>query len=134
MSVLGRLSNEKDLTMQKINPKWYKTKRSTKVYTDETGMHCVYHSTRVVSWTPTKVILRSGGYRSLTTRTRMREVSHQYGLGFSVYQKKWAWYVSFYDHRDPLEFYEGISFDTKNHHSSTDCDLCKLDLLKELAR
>jgi hypothetical protein len=65
----------------------------TKTY-DEGGMkHIKYHSTDVVSFSPTQVILRSGGWLTVTTKKRMNDTSREYGLGFDVYQKRGDWFV-----------------------------------------
>ena len=46
-----------------------------------------YHSTPVVSFDDKTVLLRNDGYYTATTKTRMNQASHQFGLGFTVYQK-----------------------------------------------
>lgn len=77
--------------------KWWKTKKATSVYKDEdTGMYvCVYHDTPVVQWDEEKIILNSGGFRTVTTKRRMNEVSDHYNLGFDVTQHLYEWWVTF---------------------------------------
>ena len=70
--------------------------RATNVKRDEAGNLVVrYHSTDVVTARPDgSVELRTGGWRTNTTRTRMNQAANQYQLGFNVYQKDYAWYAT----------------------------------------
>jgi hypothetical protein len=70
--------------------------RSTAIFTDDDGLtKIVYHHTPVVSFNADKVVLNTGGYHTSTTKTRMNQASHQFGLGYGVFQKDWAWFVTF---------------------------------------
>ena len=73
--------------------KWYNKKRATTVCEVEGMQACIYHQTAVVSWDDTRVILRSGGWETRTTKTRMNEVAHEYGLGYFVWSTKGEWWV-----------------------------------------
>lgn len=55
----------------------------------------VYHRTPVVEVNRNSgmITLDNGGWRSRTTLLRMNQASQQYGLGYSVYQRKGQWYV-----------------------------------------
>lgn len=69
---------------------------ATTVYTDDNGALCVrYHQT--VVWQRTaegSIILRTGGWRTATTKTRMNQAFNQFGPAYySVYQKKGDWFV-----------------------------------------
>lgn len=55
----------------------------------------VYHSTPVVSFNDKVIILNTGGWWTNTTKTRMNQTSHQFDLGFSVYQKDYSWFVDY---------------------------------------
>ena len=59
------------------------------------NLRVTYHSTDVVTVTPKMIRLNTGGYFTNTTRTRMNQASNQYGLGYTVYQKNYAWFVKF---------------------------------------
>lgn len=73
---------------------WYSSKRATTVFDDGEGfMACVYHQTKVVRWSRDTVVLNSNGFQTATTKTRMNEVSQEYGLGYHVFQKDHEWYV-----------------------------------------
>ena len=58
-------------------------------------MVCTYHSTDVVKWNDKHIRLYTGGWKTVTTKTRMNQVSNQFGLGYSVYQRKGKWYVDY---------------------------------------
>jgi hypothetical protein len=47
-----------------------------------------YHSTCVVEFDKDVIKLCTGGWRTATTKTRMNQASNQFGLGYSVYQKR----------------------------------------------
>ena len=53
----------------------------------------VYHDTMIVSWDANEVCLNSGGWESVTTKRKLNQASNQFGLGYSVYQKDYVWYV-----------------------------------------
>ena len=60
-------------------------------------LRVVYHSTEVVFVSKSgRVTLDSGGWRTQTTKTRMNQASHQYGLRFSVYSKDHTWLVDYW--------------------------------------
>ncbi len=67
--------------------------RATTIFSDEDGTHVIYHQTAVVSFNAKRITLRTGGWRTVTTKTRMNQAANQFRLGFSVYQKDREWYV-----------------------------------------
>jgi len=67
---------------------------ATAIEQDEQGTHVRYHSTRVVTiHLNGDVTLRTGGYRTNTTKCRMNQAANQYGLGFHVYQQDFGWFI-----------------------------------------
>ena len=70
---------------------------ATNVYTENGFTSVKYHATEVVRFNHERIILNSGGWRTSTTKTRMNQAAHQFDLGFSVWQKDFAWFVSFKD-------------------------------------
>lgn len=75
------------------------TRRVTGVATsirEEGGKTIVrYHSTDVVAFDSQEIVLNSGGRRAATTKLRMNQASHQFGLGFHVYQEDHEWFVTY---------------------------------------
>jgi len=68
-------------------------KTATRVY-QENGDTCVrYHDTVVVRFNDDKIVLNTGGWKTVTTKARMNQTSNQYDLGFQVSQSNFEWYV-----------------------------------------
>ena len=55
----------------------------------------VLHDTAIVQYfvDSDRVILNSGGWRSVTTKARMNQVADEWELDFKVYQKEHEWFV-----------------------------------------
>jgi hypothetical protein len=51
------------------------------------------YNTDVVKFNLHSIELRTGGFRTVTTKARMNQTSNQYGLGYRVYQEKGEWKV-----------------------------------------
>jgi hypothetical protein len=70
--------------------------RATKVKRGEDGTLTVrYHATDVVTVKADgSIVLDTGGWKTLTTRTRMLQAAHEYNLGYSIYQKAYRWFVT----------------------------------------
>lgn len=54
-----------------------------------------YHNTVVVEASDSHIILRTGGWKTNTTKTRMNQASNQFELGYQVYQKNFDWFVTY---------------------------------------
>ncbi len=54
-----------------------------------------YHGTDVVSFNEKEIILKTGGWKSVTTKLRMNQASNQYDLGYMVSQKDFSWFVTY---------------------------------------
>lgn len=90
---------------------------ATKLYTEAGMTTIMYHSTEVVQFNDDFIILDSGGWRTLTTKTRMNQASNQFGLGFKVYQEDFDWFVvrqvgepnkRHFDWDNPIPFEDGM--------------------------
>ena len=78
----------------------------TAIFHDNGYQKVVYRGTVVVAWNQEVIILNSGGWYSATTKTRMNQAAHQFGLGYRVYQKDFEWFV---DHNGlTLDFYDDM--------------------------
>lgn len=63
---------------------------------DRNGNTCItYHGTTIVEFDRECIILRTGGYKSVTTKRKMNQASRQFNLGYGVFQKSFTWYVEF---------------------------------------
>jgi hypothetical protein len=67
----------------------------TYVRSDGNAIIVRYHYTDVVKFTPKTITLNTGGWETSTTKTRMNQASRQYGLGYTVYQKDYDWFVRY---------------------------------------
>ena len=81
----------------------------TKVLNIEGFTNIVYHSTPVVQFDDDKIRLNSGGWETVTTKTRMNQASHEYNLGFEVYQVNFTWYVDYKG--ETIAFTDGMKLD-----------------------
>ena len=97
------------------------SKHATQTYRSQRGhtnyFEVVYHSTAVVTvaWKfPTReveVTLRSGGWQTATTKTRMNQTANEIGLPYHVYQRTFDWYVD--TPGGTIEFSDGMQFTIK---------------------
>jgi hypothetical protein len=62
----------------------------------------ILHGTPVVEFDCECIILRTGGWRTVTTKSRMNQASNQYNLGYQVFQRHHDWFVSFKDKEVPF--------------------------------
>jgi hypothetical protein len=69
-----------------------------------------YHATIVVEFDLDKIVLDSGGWHTVTTKIRMNQASNQFGLGYSVYQKDFGWFVLL-DTGEVINFWDGMVID-----------------------
>ena len=68
-------------------------RRATRV-TRENGITTVrYHATDVVSFDDVTITLRTGGWKTVTTKARMNQTANEYALGFHVFQRDFEWFV-----------------------------------------
>ncbi len=75
----------------------------TTVTTSNGSTKVQYHSTVVAEWTDTTITLRTGGYFSRTTKTRMNQSSAQFDLGYHVRQRAGQWDVEYKGERIPFD-------------------------------
>ena len=66
---------------------------ATSIRTENNITHVRFHDTDVVSFNPKTITLKSGGWRTNTTKKRMNQVSQEFNLGFNVVQEKFDWFV-----------------------------------------
>lgn len=68
---------------------------ATAVYSDGEETTVRYHGTTVVTFDSRRILLRTGGWETHTTKTRMNQASNQFHLGYHVYQEKGEWFVNY---------------------------------------
>ena len=84
----------------------------TTVATDDGFTRVTYHQTAVVKFNHNEIILNSGGWETVTTKSRMNQTSNQFDLGFNVYQKDFEWFVN-YNGKD-YYYVDGMRIDRIN--------------------
>lgn len=75
----------------------------TSIFNEEGMTKVVYHSTPIVSFDSETIILNTGGWQSVTTKRKMNQASSQFGLGFSVTQKNFEWFINFKGETFPFD-------------------------------
>jgi exopolysaccharide biosynthesis protein len=79
----------------------------TAVFNSDGMTRIVYHTTEVVKFNQSIIVLNSGGWRSNTTKARMNQASNQFDLGYCVYQNNFEWFVDF--DGKTLDFSDGMT-------------------------
>ena len=67
----------------------------TKITFANGGVVVRYHQTDIVESTQDFIVLRTGGWKSNTTKLRMNQAANQFNLGYRVYQRNFEWYVDY---------------------------------------
>jgi len=79
----------------------------------------IYVNTKIVAWDGDNITLNSGGWQTVTTKRKMCQASNQFGLRFTVYQRKGIWYVDVKYHGGlphgywselNIPFFDGMTF------------------------
>lgn len=70
-----------------------------------------YYATDIVTLAGRRIILNSGGWRTVTTKERMNQTANVFGLGFYVFQKDYAWFVT--HNNKTVPFKDGIALTFK---------------------
>tara|TARA_R110002167_G_scaffold192918_1_gene395512 strand:- start:1493 stop:1789 length:297 start_codon:yes stop_codon:yes gene_type:complete len=71
-------------------------KTATTIAANDSGETVVtYHATQVVKFSGERIVLNTGGWKTVTTKARMNQAANQFALGYTVFQKNHAWFVSF---------------------------------------
>ncbi len=84
----------------------------TTISTQDGLTSVIYARTPIVAFSAGSVTLRADGWQTVTTKRKMNQASHQFGLGFGVYQKAGDWFVSKPD-GETVPFSEGLTFPRK---------------------
>jgi hypothetical protein len=72
-----------------------KRKKATKVNVEGQIVEVKLYNTLVVFADRERIILNSGGWRTVTTKARINQASEEFGLGVSVWQKDRNWFVTY---------------------------------------
>lgn len=79
---------------------------NTRLYRRNDECICLrLHSTDIITWYPTHMVLNTGGWETHTTKKRMNA---WLGPNYYVFQRKHVWYVECVQVGATLEFEDGI--------------------------
>lgn len=73
----------------------------------------VYASTLIVDKVGNEITLDSGGWQTVTTKRKMNQAARQFGLGYSVYQRDFKWFVDL-PNGETVPFEDNMTFSRYN--------------------
>ena len=53
--------------------------------------------------------LFDGGWQSNTTKSRLNALCDELATGFGVFQKNWEWFVSDFNQKNVIDFFDGVT-------------------------
>ena len=53
--------------------------------------------------------LFDGGWQSNTTKSRLNALCNELATGFGVFQKNWEWFVSDFNQKNVIDFFDGVT-------------------------
>ena len=53
--------------------------------------------------------LFDGGWQSNTTKSRLNALCNEFATGFGVFQKYWDWFVSDFNQKNVIDFFDGVT-------------------------
>ena len=56
-----------------------------------------------------ELTLFDGGWQSNTTKSRLNALCDEFATGFSVFQKNWDWFVSDFNQKNVIDFFNGVT-------------------------
>ena len=103
---------EKEMNMAiKSKTAWSKSNSCTTF--DNTIENCfVYlHGNHIATYNYAnkELSLFDGGWQSVTTKSRLNALCNEFATGFGVFQKNWDWFVSDFDNKNVIDFFNGVT-------------------------
>ena len=56
-----------------------------------------------------ELTLFDGGWQSNTTKSRLNALCNEFATGFGVFQKNWEWFVSDFNQKNVIDFFDGVT-------------------------
>ena len=56
-----------------------------------------------------ELALFDGGWQSVTTKSRLNALCDEFATGFGVFQKNWDWFVSDFNQKNVIDFFNGVT-------------------------
>ena len=89
------------------------SKSNTLTTSDNTIENCfVYlHGNHIATYNyaDKELTLFDGGWQSNTTKSRLNALCNEFATGFGVFQKNWDWFVSDFNQKNVIDFFNGVT-------------------------
>ena len=69
------------------------TWRNVKITEEPLQTTVRYHNTDILTFNSDEIIIRTGGWKTPSTKDKINLAAGKYGLGFYIRQKNFEWYV-----------------------------------------
>ena len=56
-----------------------------------------------------ELALFDGGWQTVTTKSRLNALCDEFATGFGVFQKNWDWFVSDFNQKNVIDFFNGVT-------------------------
>ena len=56
-----------------------------------------------------ELTLFDGGWQTVTTKSRLNALCNEFATGFGVFQKNWDWFLSDFDNKNVIDFFNGVT-------------------------
>lgn len=80
------------------------TKDNTTIRTEDDWTIIRYHNTDIVKFNNAYIVLDTGGWFTVTTKSRMNQIAREFQLDFSVYSEDGGWVCNFNPDNDSMAF------------------------------
>ena len=92
------------------------TRVATGSFFDSKGNYCeeskvFLHGNHIATYDHVnrELALFDGGWQTVTTKSRLNALCNEFATGFGVFQKNWDWFVSDFDNKNVIDFFNGVS-------------------------
>ena len=92
------------------------TRVATGSFFDSKGNYCeeskvFLHGNHIATYDHVnrELALFDGGWQTVTTKSRLNALCNEFATGFGVFQKNWDWFVSDFDNKNVIDFFDGVT-------------------------
>ena len=84
---------------------------NTTVVQNRDNMEVFLHGNHIATYNHVtkELALFDGGWQSNTTKSRLNALCNEFATGFGVFQKNWNWFVSDFNNKNVLQFFDGVT-------------------------
>ena len=90
---------------------WSKNNTLTTFSSDLKECFIYLHGNHIATYNYTlkELELYDGGWQSNTTKSRLNALCNEFASGFGVFQKNWEWFVSDFNQKNVIDFFDGVT-------------------------